>query len=157
VPTEADLRETRRRAIVALLKEERIGRQEQLLAGLRAWGIEATQSSVSRDLRDLGVAKVRGRYVLPAPAPKGAPDARGALAEAAPLLRAIRTAGPHLTIVLTAVGGAPRVGIAIDRQRWPEVAGTVAGDDTVFVATPSSRGQARLVRRLETLRREGGA
>jgi len=80
---ELEIRDDRQRAILALLRRRPVHRQEELVAKLAERGFEVTQSSVSRDLRQLGVAKVGGRYVAPAAA-QGAPDP---LADAAHLLR----------------------------------------------------------------------
>jgi transcriptional regulator of arginine metabolism len=110
-------------------------------------GLEATQSSVSRDLRELGVAKVGGRYVAP-PEREGDPQE---LAGAAAFVRTVRPAGPNLTVVLTVVGAAQTVALAIDRAGWPGVVGTLGGDDTVFVATAAARDQKHFLQRLEAL------
>lgn len=147
MPNEADLRDQRQRAILAILRRTAVHRQEDLVGRLAERGFAVTQSSVSRDLRDLGVAKVAGRYVPPQPA-AGDDDA---IEEIAHFLRAVRPAGPHLTVVITQVGSAPTVGIGFDRAAWPEVVGTLAGDDTVFVATAGAREQTRLLHRLHAL------
>lgn len=141
----------RRGAIVRILREVRVGKQRDLVRLLKKAGHDVNQSSVSRDLRDLGVAWIGGRYVLPrGPGGAGALESQSPdLAEVARFLRAVKPAGPHLTVVLTAPGAAQSVGLALDRAAWPEVVGTMAGDDTVFVATASARHQQRLVRRLE--------
>jgi len=154
MPSDAETREERRREIVALLRRERVASQAVLANKLAARGHVATQSSISRDLRDLGVAKVAGRYVLP-----GELGAEGAdaLAELAPFLVDVRTAGANLTVVLTAAGAAPTVGLAVDRAGWPELVGSVAGDDTVFLATRSARDQRRIVERLRQAAKRGGA
>lgn len=141
-------RAQRHHAIQALLRRAVIRSQLDLVAALRQRGFEATQSSVSRDLTDLGVAKVAGRYRMPAPAP--AAVATG-LEEAAHFVRAARPAGPNLIVLLTVTGAAQAVGIAIDRVGWPEVVGTLAGDDTVFVATAAAADQKRLLARLAAL------
>jgi len=145
MPTEVETKEQRQHAIRSLLRRGNVRRQGELVARLAERGIEATQSSVSRDLREIGVAKLGGRYVLPAPAP-GSTDA---LSEIAHAVREIMPAGPHLTVVTTLTGAAQTVGVALDRARWPEIVGTLAGDDTVFVATAGARAQTRLVHRLQ--------
>jgi transcriptional regulator of arginine metabolism len=131
---ELEIRDDRHRAILALLKRRPVHRQEELVARLAERGFEVTQSSVSRDLRQLGVAKVGGRYVGPVSAQSSA----DAVADAAHLLRGAKPAGPHLTVVLTAVGAAQPVGIALDRAGWPEIVGTIAGDDTILVICRSA-------------------
>ena len=144
MPNDPELRDARQRAIRALLARSPVANQAQLVAELRRQGIAATQSSVSRDLRDLGVARVAGRYV-----PRVVGERRDPrVAEVAGLLRAVRLAGPYLTVVQTAVGAAQGVARAFDAATWPEVVGSLAGDDTVFLATASERDQERLVRRL---------
>lgn len=137
----------RRELILSLLREQRITRQSELVALLAAHGYAATQSSVSRDLRDLGVAKVGERYLAPQ-------NLGGPATDFGPLRSFVSgwsTAGPHLTIVRTSVGAAQSVAVALDRAGWSEVAGTISGDDTIFVATSSSRGQQALLSRLNKI------
>jgi transcriptional regulator of arginine metabolism len=130
----------RRDAIVRILRQTVVARQAELVDLLRRAGFDATQSSVSRDLRELGVAKIGDRYVLPEePVP-----ATNGFAAVAPFVRAVRAAGPSLTVLRTTVGAAQSVALAIDKARWPEIVGTIAGDDTIFIATESARAQRRL-------------
>jgi transcriptional regulator of arginine metabolism len=145
VPIDPELRDSRQRAIRAVLARAPVANQAQLVAELRRQGIAATQSSVSRDLRDLGVARIGGRYV---PRLGGVEERDPRVAEVARLLRSVRRAGPYLTVVQTAVGAAQGVARAFDAAGWPEVVGSLAGDDTVFLATAAEREQKRLIRRL---------
>ncbi len=135
----------RRRAIARLLEEHAINRQAELVELLRTEGFPATQSSVSRDLRDLGAAKLKNGYSLPKRADVGNEQALHVVAE---FVRDIRPAGPNLLVIQTAVGAAQRVAVTLDRIGWPEVVGTLSGDDTIFVATVSSNQQRRLRARL---------
>ena len=152
MPAKDDRWAERQQAIRALLCERVIRRQEDLTAALRGQGYPVTQSSVSRDLSELGAAKVDGRYVL-ATAIDG-PSPGQEIIDAAASLRGMRMAGPHLLVVLTPPGRAQLAGLALDRAGWPEVVGTIAGDDTVFVATTGRRAQERLVARLNLAARE---
>jgi transcriptional regulator of arginine metabolism len=145
MPTDLEQRDRRRRAIVELVRRARVASQEELLARLAARGIEATQPSVSRDLRDLGVAKAGGRYVLPGEVSATNGESLG---EVAPFILDVRPAGPNLTVVVTTVGAAQTVALAIDHAGFPELAGTVAGDDTLFAATRTAAEQRRFVERL---------
>lgn len=138
----------RRGAIVRFLREGLVRRQADLVRLLRKAGHEVTQSSVSRDLRDLGVLKASGRYVLPPDEPAAVSSDFAALA---PFVRGVRRAGPSLTVLRTTTGSAQSVAVAIDRAQWPEVAGTLSGDDTIFIATASAQAQDELVRRLQAL------
>jgi transcriptional regulator of arginine metabolism len=132
-------RETLRRIITG----SPVGRQEDLVRLLGKAGFPATQSSVSRDLRELGVAKRGDRYVLPDDAP--AVDDFAAVAR---FVRSIRRAGPNLAVVRTTAGAAQSVAIVLDRADWPEAVGTLSGDDTIFIATSGAAAQRRLLARL---------
>jgi transcriptional regulator of arginine metabolism len=138
----------RRAAIVRILREGLVRRQADLVRHLKQAGHEATQSSISRDLRDLGVLKARGRYVLP---PDELTRANGDFGTLAQFVRGLKSAGPSITVLRTTIGAAQSVAVAIDRAQWPEVAGTLSGDDTIFIATASLRAQQELVSRLRTL------
>ncbi len=147
MPTETELREQRHRAILSILRRAPVRRQDELVARLAERGLDVTQSSVSRDLRELGVAKLGGRYVAPAPAAAASETAQ----EIAHYLRGAKPAGPYLTVVFTQAGAAQTVGLALDRTGWSEIVGTVAGDDTVFVASAGAREQTRVLHRLSAL------
>ncbi len=138
----------RRQAVVRLLREGVVHRQEDLVRLLRAEGRDVTQSSISRDLRDLGVLKASGRYVLP---PDEVSRTQGDFDMLAQFVRGLKRAGPSLTVLKTTIGAAQSVAVAIDRAEWPEVAGTISGDDTIFIATATGRAQDELVTRLQTI------
>jgi transcriptional regulator of arginine metabolism len=138
----------RRGAIVRILRQGLVRRQQDLVRLLKKTGLEATQSSISRDLRDLGVLKASGRYVLP---PDEVSRANGDFGALAQFVRALRRAGPSLTVLRTTIGAAQSVAVAIDRAEWPEVAGTISGDDTIFIATATARAQDELIGRLRAL------
>jgi transcriptional regulator of arginine metabolism len=136
----------RRRAITRLLADHRVNRQAELVELLRAEGYPATQSSVSRDLRDLGVAKLKSGYGLLDADDSDDEESLQVLAE---FVRDVRPAGPNLLVVVTAIGAAQRVAVTLDRTGWPEIVGTLSGDDTIFVATIGASEQRRLKSRLK--------
>lgn len=138
----------RRGAIVRILRAAPVRKQQELVRLLKKAGVEATQSSISRDLRDLGVLKASGRYVLP---PDEVSRANGDFGTLAQFVRQLRRAGPSITVLRTTIGAAQSVAVAIDRAEWAEVAGTLSGDDTIFIATASARAQDELVARLRAL------
>jgi transcriptional regulator of arginine metabolism len=138
----------RRSAIVNILREQAVHKQEDLVRLLKKAGHEVTQSSVSRDLRDMGVVKVSGRY---APPPEEVTRANGDFGMLAQFVRGLKRAGPSLTVLKTTVGAAQSVAVAIDKAEWPEVAGTISGDDTIFIATANSRAQDELLGRLQSI------
>ncbi|MEE2829930.1 MAG: arginine repressor [Myxococcota bacterium] len=114
-----------RTLLLDLIASGRYSTQSELVAGLAHRGQSVNQSSVSRELRARRIEKVEGRYVLPIEA--GLPDAID-LFDAR-----ISTGGP-LVVLRTVPAGAPILAQAIDHARIPGVLGTIAGDDTVFVA-----------------------
>lgn len=147
MPTESEIRDRRHREILALLRKRRVASQAEIVDALRRRGVGATQPSVSRDLQELGVVKVGGRYVTP-PLRQSPPQE---LADAAHFVRTARPAGANLTVVLTVVGSAQTVALALDHAGFPEVVGTLAGDDTIFVATSTAADQKLFLQRLDTL------
>ena len=138
----------RRGAIVRILRAAPVRGQQELVRLLKKAGHDATQSSISRDLRDLGVLKASGRYVLP---PDESRRANGDFATLAQFVRQVRRAGDSITVLRTTIGAAQSVAVAIDRAEWPEVAGTLSGDDTIFIATATARAQDALIARLRSL------
>jgi len=134
----------RRAAILRIIGESTVRNQDELVKVLRKQGFDATQSSVSRDLRELGVAKAGDRYILPS---QDAP-ATNPFAAVAKFVTDIKTAGTSLTVVKTTTGTAQSVAVAIDSSDWPEVVGTISGDDTIFIATDEAKEQKRLRERL---------
>ncbi len=138
----------RRSAIVKILRNGLVRRQSELVGLLRRDGHDVTQSSVSRDLRDLGVLKASGRYVMP---PDEITRANGDFGSLAQFVRQIRPAGSCITVVRTTIGAAQSVAVAIDKAEWPEVVGTISGDDTIFIATDRESAQAKLIGRLHSL------
>ncbi len=137
----------RRTMLIKIIREGAVGRQAELVTMLRQHGHVATQSSVSRDLRELGVAKLGDRYVLPDIAPPSKND----FSKLKQFVKAQLTAGTNLTVLKTAVGSAQSVAVAIDSAHWPEVAGTISGDDTIFIATAGAREQHKLGLRLRAI------
>ncbi len=148
LPDNLDNGAPKRRTLLAkILRERSVGRQSELVAMLRQLGFEATQSSVSRDLRELGVAKIGDRYVLMEN--ERAPKSHfSALRQ---FVHERKTAGVNLTVLKTRIGSAQSVAVAIDAARWPEVVGTISGDDTIFIATAGAREQAQLGERLREI------
>jgi transcriptional regulator of arginine metabolism len=133
----------RRSMLAKIIREHAVGRQTELVALLRKSGYEATQSSVSRDLRELGVGKMGDRYVLP-----DGTQPQNDFAALKQFVNARLTAGTNLTVLKTTIGSAQSVAVAIDSARWAEVVGTISGDDTIFIATTGADAQRKLGERL---------
>ena len=120
---------------------------------LRRQGVACTQASISRDIKELGLIKQAGRYVK---APDS-PEPREANDRVLQRVRAIMPAGDALLVVRTYSGEASLVALAIDRENWPSVVGTVAGDDTIFVACPGRADQQKTFRRLQAASAAAGS
>jgi transcriptional regulator of arginine metabolism len=139
--------ERRRRAVARIIRARRVGTQEELLAALAAAGERATQATLSRDLARLGARRVSR--------PGGAfYELSGGEGDGLGSLRALVTAiGANASVVVirTAPGSANAVARAIDLAGPPEVLGTIAGDDTIFVAPAGELPPRRLASRLARL------
>ena len=121
--------------ILKLIRARQLHTQEELAKELRRTGIAATQVTLSRDIRELGLVKTPQGYApAPAPAPTG-PDAASAARE---FLQDVRIA-QNLLVLRTAPAHANVLASALDRTDWPEIVGTVAGDDTVLVVAPDAK------------------
>ena len=149
------MKQLRQRAIRDLVEQRPIRTQQELAAALRERGFRTTQATISRDVAELGLVKAgRGgthAYAVP-------PRLREAETSGEERIRAlvhdlpveIREAGT-LLVLRTLPGSAHPLAAAVDRARWPEVVGTIAGDDTVFLAFADRGSLARVRRRLEEL------
>ncbi len=147
----------RQEAILALIRKHQIATQDELARHLRRAGIQATQATVSRDIAALGLVRVGGpdsHYVRPqegfSPAsPAGREDRLRRLLRDLPLTV---KRGQGLAVLITTPGSAHTLASALDAAVWPEMVGTVAGDDTIFVALARGpHGYESLAQRLAAL------
>ena len=124
--------------ILNLIRSQQIGTQEELAHALAKLGIRVTQVTLSRDIHEIGLVKGPRGYREPERF-LAEPEESGNLQRAVEeFVRDVRTA-QNLVIIKTAPGNAQPVAAALDRARWPELAGTLAGDDTVFAAASDAR------------------
>lgn len=131
-------KERRQQKILSLIRAKRIGTQQELTAQLERAGVAVTQSSVSRDLVELGVVKQHGYYTLP----------QGRGGAAAHGLLALDLAGDCLVVAKCEPGLASAVAVEIDRAHIEEVVGTLAGEDTVFVAVHGSKARRAALKKI---------
>jgi transcriptional regulator of arginine metabolism len=147
MPRNLYTRDRRWEAIVEILTqpgERVIVEQKHLLAELRKRGFQLTQSSLSRDLRDLGAYRQNGRYVLP-PAAVVSPDLPALFRN----IRKVDPVGPHQTLIITSPNTASLIAQVIDDARWPEVGGTFpSANEKVLVLTADRTSQERFLHRL---------
>jgi transcriptional regulator of arginine metabolism len=141
-------RRKRHLKILELISTRAVRTQEELAEALTAQGWDVTQSSVSRDIATLRLVKVDGAYRRPA---RGASPANPDERRIAEGVLTIEPAGDALVVLHTPPGEANRVAVALDRLAWPEVIGTIAGDDTIFLAVKDSAAQRRVARAVRRL------
>ncbi len=110
--------------ILKIIRERPVHTQQELARELKALGISATQVTLSRDIRELRLAKTSAGY-------------RQITAEPLEAIREVRAA-QNLVVVKTSPAHASSLAAALDRENWPEIVGTIAGDDTVLVVSPDS-------------------
>ena len=130
----------RQQKILSLIRAKPIGTQEDLRAMLERTGVSATQSSVSRDLEELGVVKHHGHYTLPR---TNGTAARGLLS--------LDHAGDSLVIARTVPGLASAVAVEIDAAAIPDIVGTIAGEDTIFIAVRDAKSLRSVVKEVWAL------
>lgn len=135
-------RSQRLRKLLDLVGTLELHTQEEVAAALDAAGWQATQSSVSRDIAALHLTKIDGVYRRPERHRKALGGNEQAVAES---VLSYAPAGDSLVILHTPPGEANRVGLALDRLGWTEVVGTIAGDDTLFVAVRDSAAQRQVL------------
>ena len=131
--------------ILRLIKAHKILTQEKLAQELEVVGVAAKQVTLSRDMRELGLVKTTDGYRQVEGASMG-PSIETIMAEF--LLEA--RAAQNLLVLKTSPGHANSIAIALDQEDWPEVVGTLAGDDTVLVIAPDAHTAASLRTRLLT-------
>lgn len=144
----------RQRALLQLIAAQAIGTQRELVRVLGQRGLVVTQASISRDVAELGLVKVGGRYqsaALGAPTAHADPELPFRL-----WVRQVASAGPNLVVIKGESGTAQHVALALDELAPAGVVGTIAGDDTVFAAVVNAAAGRRLIRFLEERMSGGG-
>ena len=143
----------RQRALLGIVGSRLVSNQAEMVRLLRTSGIDATQASVSRDIRELGLVKIDGSYGRPEAMAGDDADDLGSGRNG--LVTSMEPAGANLIVVRTAVGAANAVAVELDKLKLQGIVGTVAGDDTFFVAVKSRSGQGRVLARLREMMRHG--
>ena len=153
LPSMANKR-VRQATIRELIDARDVGSQEELRKLLRQRGWDVTQATLSRDLRELGVARVStpegARYTLSAGGSPGSDGSPVLEAVLPPLFSTVDGVG-EMVVIRTVPGGAQPIARAIDAEAWPDILGTLAGDDTILLICRSTAARERLVRRIRTL------
>jgi transcriptional regulator of arginine metabolism len=130
--------------ILKLIRGKSLHTQEELARALRTIGIPATQVTLSRDIRELNLVKTTAGYAPAGEASANGPDIETAIRE---FVQDIRVA-QNLLVLRTPPGHANSVAVVLDKIDWPEIAGTIAGDDTLLVIAPDTKTAAALREKL---------
>ncbi len=134
-------KEDRQKCIRLLISEHEIRTQSELMALLKKQGAHVTQASVSRDLEEIGVLKSQGLYALPSEMS----------ASAKFRLSRIRPSGDALLVLHCDPGFASAISAEIDSLNIPGIVGTIAGDDTIFVAVSNRKSLTPTIEKLQNL------
>jgi transcriptional regulator of arginine metabolism len=145
MPSDREIRERRRQAIREILSNETpIDHQQDLVDRLRARGFAATQSNVSRDLRDIGAVRSQGTYVVPA----WTQSEDSPFRKVVPFIRRVKAAGPYQLLIVTDPGAGEVVAQAIEDDNWTDLVGTVAGYGSVLLLSDNFFTQKLAIQRL---------
>ncbi|HET7583935.1 MAG TPA: hypothetical protein VFK13_03455 [Gemmatimonadaceae bacterium] len=147
----------RQMAIRELISARSVASQDELRRLLRQRGWDVTQSTLSRDLREMRIGRVPlpdgGVRYATAEGSAGTDDARPPLEALLPPLFASLDGVGELAVLRTLPGGAQPIGVALDAEAWPDVLGTIAGDDTILIICRSAAARERAIRRLRAIAR----
>ncbi len=142
----------RQSTIHEVIASRDVGNQEELRKLLLQRGWDVTQSTLSRDLREMRVARIPtadgSRYSVPE---SSAEDSRATLDVLLPELFSYVDGVAELIVLHTLPGGAQPIAAALDGEDWPDVLGTIAGDDTILLICRSSTARERIIRRIKSL------
>jgi len=146
MPIHREFQDRRRQVIVEMLATKPAKKQIEIVSALRQLGFTVTPSSVSRDLRDLGIVRKEGFYRLPASI-----GDESSINRMETFIRDTSTAGPYTIVINTESGTAKAVAAGIKGAAWPETRGILAEDDTVFLATENVYDTRLLLQRLKRI------
>jgi transcriptional regulator of arginine metabolism len=142
--------------ILKLVSDQRVESQDELRRRLYHLGMRVTQATLSRDLRELRLVKTAEGYQALTAAAATAAEATSPLPTLARALKEFlldMRPAQNMLVLKTPPGGAQPIAAAVDAEHWKEIAGTLAGDDTVLIIATSSKTRATIQKRLEDLLR----
>lgn len=138
----------RQERILELVRGGSVRNQEELVRRLKRAGVSCGQASVSRDVRELGLVKQDGRYALPG---SGVGDLEVRQGTVSAFLEGVEMVGQNLVVVRMLPGTAHSLAVFLDHGGWPGIAGTVAGDDTIFIAVRNRTAGRKVARRIRKM------
>ena len=139
---------SRHKAILELLDDGPVASQDELQRLLHKRGFDAGQATLSRDIRELGLAKTADGYSLPGREAVGESDLPPVSRMVREFVTSVRAA-QNLLVTKTSIGSAQPVAAALDGENWPEAIGTIAGDDTILIVCEDKRSASRLADRIQ--------
>lgn len=142
-------KKARQARMLEVIRDSRVKSQEELLSLLKQEGIEVTQATLSRDIREMGLVKIRGSYQIAVDI-NATPSADGLRRALGQFVIQTGVSG-NMLMLKTTPGNAHSVGVVLDAAHWPEILGTVAGDDTVFVLLRNPRSGKKVLGRIREL------
>jgi transcriptional regulator of arginine metabolism len=145
------MKRQRHKAILDLVRGGEIASQEDLMQGLKERQIEVSQSTLSRDIQELGLAKAGGVYAVVEGEPQQRPPADESWRRILREFLVDVAVAQNIVVVKTGAGHASTVSQALDETSWPEAIGTIAGENTVFIAVRSEKDGKKLERRIREL------
>lgn len=140
----------RQNLILELIREGDIDSQEELRRRLSKRGVRVNQATLSRDIHGLGLVKTSRGYVLSPGEPLGEPHLPPLTRVLREFLREVRQA-QNLLVLKTVVGSAQPVAAALDSEAWPEILGTIAGDDNLLIICSDKKKAHQLALRIQEL------
>jgi transcriptional regulator of arginine metabolism len=139
---------SRQNMILELVQQEVIANQEQLRKLLLRQGVDVTQATLSRDINELALVKTSNGYSIPHGEAQSEPGYHSAGRLVREFVVEVREA-QNLLVIKTATGSAQPVAAAFDAEGWPEIVGTVAGDDTILVISQNKKNAHRVSLRIK--------
>ena len=136
----------RHELILKLVSTRYLSTQQELISALKEHGTEATQSSISRDIKHLGLIKRAGQYHCPTLEVSATTNFFDA--QQRRYIHKVEIINSYMIVMKTQPATAQTIAATLDRFEWPEIAGTIAGDDTIFIATRSEAHAKSIIKRL---------
>jgi len=149
------MKRARQQAIGDVVQDRDLHTQQEVVTALAEKGFKATQATVSRDITEMGLVKVsrdgRQLYALPSSTAASEQTGEQRLVELLDGMPIVVSESGLILVIRAVPGTAHAIAAALDRAHWPDVLGTIAGDDTLFIATADGPALARVRHRLERL------
>src|SRR3954469_361121 len=139
---------TRQNTLLEIVEQQPYRNQDELRRALVKRGFDVTQATLSRDIHELGLVKTGEGYTVPSGEQQPEPMLPSAMRLVREFVLEVREA-QNMLVIKTATGSAQPVAAAIDAEQWPEMVGTVAGDDTILVISQHKKNAHKIAVRIK--------